>query len=123
VLLLEDEVLVARAIMRLLRKHSLDVTHAVGMRELEALSGHYDLGIFDIDLPDGSGIELAQRCLARNLVGHAVFFSATADARKIAAAQQIGELISKGEGTQPLLDHILWAIARPSGVYGNGVRG
>jgi DNA-binding NarL/FixJ family response regulator len=118
VLLVEDDPLLARALVRTLRAHGVEVTHVVGAADLAQRLGHYDVGIFDIDLPDANGVELAELCVAQKWVGHVVFFSATENERRIREAQSVGELISKSEGVELLLGHVLWACGRPSGVYG-----
>jgi DNA-binding response OmpR family regulator len=118
VLLVEDDPLLARALVRTLRAHSVEVTHVAGAADLSQRLGPYDVGIFDIDLPDVNGVELAELCVAQKWVGHVVFFSATENELRIRAAQGLGELIHKSDGVELLVGHVLWACRRPSGVYG-----
>lgn len=118
VLLVEDDPLLARALVRTLRTHAVEVTHVASAIDLSQRLGHYDVGIFDIDLPDTNGVELAELCVAQKWVGHVIFFSATENERSVRAAQSLGELIHKSEGVELLVGHVLWACGRPSGVYG-----
>ncbi len=118
ILLVEDDRLLARALVRTLRTHAVEVTHVASAADLSQHLGHYDVGIFDIDLPDANGVEIAALCVAQKWVGHVIFFSATENERSVRAAQGLGELIHKSEGVELLVGHVLWACGRPSGVYG-----
>jgi DNA-binding response OmpR family regulator len=119
VLLVEDDPLLARALVRTLRANAVDVTYVASAADLSRHIGHYDLGIFDIDLPDANGVEIAELCVAQKWVGHVVFFSATENEHRVRAAESVGELIHKSEGVELLIGHVLWACGRPSGVYGH----
>lgn len=118
ILLVEDDPLLARALVRTLRANAVEVTHVAGAADLSKRLGHYDVGIFDIDLPDVNGVELAELCVSQSWIGHVVFFSGTDNEHRIRAARGLGELIHKSEGVELLLSHVLWACGRPSGVYG-----
>ncbi|MBT4667563.1 MAG: response regulator, partial [Opitutae bacterium] len=60
VLLLEDEILLAKRITAVLEKMGAEVTHAVSIEEarqsLKALS--FDCALFDLNLPDGESLDL-----------------------------------------------------------------
>ena len=64
-LILEDEIDLADAIARGLRRrgHAIDVVATVNDAELRVGSGEYDLVILDWNLPDGSGLDLCRRMI------------------------------------------------------------
>jgi DNA-binding response OmpR family regulator len=102
VLLVEDDPELARTIERVLARYG-HVTVIVGsVAGAEALSESFDCGILDIDLPDGSGVRLAEELLDRGQVGVVVFFSASTDADTIAEACELGPFVAKGSGTREL---------------------
>src|SRR5687768_7525575 len=61
ILLVEDHVDSARALVRLLSKMGYDVTHAVSVSEARRLCSEQSFGLLlsDIQLPDGTGWQLA----------------------------------------------------------------
>ncbi len=69
VLVVEDEVDLARAIARGLRRHGHAVDHAAtySEAELKIASGGYDVLVLDWNLPDGSGIDLCSRLRSGDL--------------------------------------------------------
>lgn len=124
ILHVENDPLVARALARLLRVHGYAVctalSHAEGLshvgqsaRERQA-AAHFDIGLFDIDLGDGDGVELAQRMQQLGLVDHILFFTARTDSATASRASELGLVISKTSD----IDQVLNALARcasPSG--------
>jgi CheY-like chemotaxis protein len=110
ILLVEDERQLSRAISRTLRGYGFDVVAAPTAAMARVLECRFRLGIFDIDLGDGCGIELARELLNAESVQCAVFFSATSDASALARAAQVGPVISKGEGIEALLPVLSQAI-------------
>jgi len=103
-LLVEDNELLARSLKRALTHAEFDVTvmHNFGDAQqllqpaLAGTAAPYALGIFDIDLPDGDGTELAEQMLASGVVRDAIFYSGCADARRLQRARNIGEVVKKG---------------------------
>ena len=103
-LLVEDNELLARSLKRALTQADFDVTvvHNLGdaLRLFQLATpdsaSPYALGVFDIDLPDGDGTELAEQLLASGVVRDAVFYSGCADARRLQRARGIGEVVKKG---------------------------
>jgi DNA-binding response OmpR family regulator len=68
-LVVEDEVDLAEAVARGLRKrgHAVDVAGSVSEAELRLISGEYDLAVLDWNLPDGSGLDIARRLSSGDL--------------------------------------------------------
>lgn len=70
VLVVEDEVDLAEALARGLRRerHAVDVAYTVADAELKLMSAGYDLVCLDWNLPDGSGLDLCRRLADGELV-------------------------------------------------------
>ncbi len=143
-LLVEDEVTLARSVARLLRRHGYDVYLAGTCDEARRAPGTFSLGIFDIDLPDGDGVDLAKELSSLGAVRRVVFFSGTAEASQQIGARKVGPLVEKSRGFPDLLAVIELALATqhakvagaedvsvspsssrppPSGIRGNGRSG
>jgi len=103
ILLVEDERQLSRAISRRLRGYGFDVVAAPTIAMARVLECRFRVGIFDIDLGDGSGIDLAREFLACDRVGRAIFFTATADEAALRCAGEVGPVVSKREGVEALL--------------------
>jgi DNA-binding response OmpR family regulator len=102
ILLVEDDAALARGLERHLRRAGFVVT-AVG-RGVDALAVEgADVGVFDIDLPDISGVDVARRLLESARIGRAIFFTATDDAFSLQEARALGLVIDKSEGVEKLL--------------------
>jgi DNA-binding response OmpR family regulator len=117
ILLLEDDTLLASTLTRLLRRHGFAVTAVGRQSELSSLTGWFDLGIFDINLPEKSGLIVAFDCISDGVLEQVVFFSATQDQREIAAAKQLGQFVAKSDGFTAVIDRALEISKRISGVY------
>ena len=66
-----------------------------------ALIQTFDVGVFDIDLPDTSGVVLADDLLELRRVRRAVFF--TSDAHPGARARELGPIVHKDGGIEALI--------------------
>lgn len=98
VMLVEDEPTLARALVRLLRRSGFDVELAESCAEARRLPGTFSVGVFDIDLPDGDGIELAQLLHREAIVRRIVFFSGTTTPRQRVRAVALGPFVEKCKG-------------------------
>lgn len=70
VLIVEDDARVADAVRRSFLRHQICVEHVGTLAEARMLldGGHvFDAMTLDLNLPDGNGLELAQRCRSRGL--------------------------------------------------------
>jgi DNA-binding NarL/FixJ family response regulator len=63
--------------------------------EARAGTSYYDVGVFDITLPDGDGIELCERLLKEDRIGGALFCSGSIDDLLLERAQETAPVISK----------------------------
>ena len=100
-LLIEDEPTLARAMGRLLRRAGYEVFLAGDCAEARRASGTFSLGIFDIDLPDGDGVDLAAELIGSGLVRGESYSSVNAERRtgvQRAAGRKSGPFVEKGSG-------------------------
>ncbi len=120
ILVVEDDVLVSRAISRVLARLGWEVIAAPTCLAARALACRFDLGVFELELIDGSGIELAEAMLDQGQVDFAVFFTAELESRALGQARRVGPLVRKSEGVEALVPvvagHIASAEARASGI-------
>lgn len=94
-LLVEDNPAVGRAIAKSLRAQGHAVTLAHSYAEARAATGYHDVGVFDITLPDGDGIELCELLLRERRIGGALFCSGSVDDLLIERAQETAPVVSK----------------------------
>jgi len=97
-MLVEDEPTLARALGRLLGRVGYDVFVAASCAEARRASGTFSVGVFDVDLPDGDGIDLAEHLRRTQLVRRAVFFSGTTVGRQRVRAARLGPFVEKSKG-------------------------
>ena len=93
----------ARAIRRALSNAGYRVQVAPSRREALATPGASAIGVFDIQLPDGSGLDVARALLTQGRVGGALFFTACTDREILEQARQLGPVVNKREGIAELL--------------------
>jgi DNA-binding response OmpR family regulator len=105
-LLVEDEATLARAMARLLRRSGYDVFLAGTAEEARQAPGTFSLGVFDVDLPDGDGVELAEGLHEVGVVRRAVFFSGTTSAQQRERAAKLGAFVEKTAGFPRLFEII-----------------
>jgi ActR/RegA family two-component response regulator len=103
VLVVEDEELVREVVVRALSFYGHTVVTAASCSEALKHPGPFHVGIFDIRLGDGCGIELAAELLRQGRVARAIFYTGGADPARITRAVDLGTVVSKGDGLEPLL--------------------
>ena len=109
-LLIDDDRSIQRATARVLRSKGFAVTAACSCAEARLQAGHFDVGVFDIELGDGSGVELAQAMRFRGQIGCAVFFTGGACQQVLRRAVHLGPVISKSEGLELLVGVVRAAV-------------
>jgi len=102
-LIVEDEPSLQRALRRVLRQSGWSVECAGRCCEAEIHDSVFDCGVFDVDLPDGNGVDLAEKMLDGGIVRRAVFFTARSDAETVTRAERFGPVLQKARGVEPLL--------------------
>lgn len=108
ILLVEDDLLLARALCRSLGTRGLAIRHVARCATAAALQGPFPVGIFDVELPDGDGIELARLLSFRKVVSRVVFYTACAEPRRLARARRLGSVFAKSANLTPLMEGIAW---------------
>lgn len=111
VVLVEDDPELARTVERVLARYGHVTTVASTVAAANALTGSFDCGILDIDLPDGNGVQLAARMLDGGQVGVVVFYSASTDPTVMAEASELGPFVAKSAGINELTRALAEAIS------------
>jgi CheY-like chemotaxis protein len=104
-LVVDDNELTRRMLQRILGQQGYSVTAASTLAEARVVKGRFDVGVFDGELPNGTGVDLAADLLMRGVVARAVFFTATDDAILLSAARALGTIVRKD------LRHLLDVLA------------
>lgn len=97
ILVLEDDSAVRRSVVRVVRTISSEVVEACCCAEARAVKD-CSLGVFDVDLPDGDGVELAQELIEVGQVGAVVFYTG----RPLSRAADVGTVVTKGSDAAEL---------------------
>jgi CheY-like chemotaxis protein len=112
-LLVDDSPVARRAVARRLEADGFDVREEGSASAAATVdAAQIDAAVIDIELPDGSGIDLAAALRSRVPALPVAFFTATASAAVIAQARPHGEVFAK-----PDLDQLVaWArrVAGPT---------
>jgi DNA-binding response OmpR family regulator len=106
ILVVEDDETVRRSVVRQLRQRGDHVVAAATCRDARS-AGTFGIGVFDVDLPDGNGIELAGELLAQGSVKAVVFHTGHASQ----PARELGTVVLKGASDE-LLAQVEAARAR-----------
>ena len=114
-LLVEDNGAVGRAIAKSLRAQGHAVTLVHNYADARTAVGYFDVGIFDITLPDGDGIELCEQLLKERRIGGALFCSGSIDDLLLERAQETAPIISKEVSFWELCDAIQAAAPTSAG--------
>jgi DNA-binding response OmpR family regulator len=80
-----------------------DVSTASSVAEGLRLGEEHDWLVLDIELGDGSGVELAERLLARRRGRHIVFLTGCTDWSTLSRAAELGSVLRKPTGIRELL--------------------
>lgn len=110
-LVVEDDVSVARALSRTLARAGFSVATARSCATARALAQSFDFAILDLDLPDGNGVDLARALMSNGKVPSVLFFTSCTDTTLVARARRMGAVVMKPLGTGPIL---AWLAAAAS---------
>lgn len=102
-----------RTVSRALRSYGYTVATATSCLEGSALDGWFDCAIFDAVLPDGDGVELAQRLILNGQVGSAVFFGPATDAALVMRAREFGEYVYEHDGVAEVVRVVAERLRAP----------
>ncbi len=103
ILLVEDYPPLARVAALGLARAGHEVVRAASVAEALAASGHFDGAVLDMDLPDGSGLDVAQELRDAGRVGVIVFHTASPDIRLRRRALAFGPAFLKSDGVDVVI--------------------
>jgi CheY-like chemotaxis protein len=106
VLVVEDSPVLVRPLIRLLSRSGYDVHHVATCAGARALAGYFDAGVFDVELPDGLGIDVCAELLRRQSIGRAVFYTGVANEGLLKQAAALAPVVRKSEDIATLLQAI-----------------
>jgi DNA-binding NarL/FixJ family response regulator len=115
VLVVDDSPPLRTLIRRVLELEGMVVTTASSRAEGIAQTGTFAVGVFDLDLGDGNGVEVATHLLATGQVAACVFFSGGAPRSVMEGARALGVLFSKGDGLGALVEHVRHLVSGDAG--------
>jgi two-component system response regulator DevR len=95
ILLVEDNRPVGRAVAKSLEAQGHRVTLTHDCAAARAVSEPHQLGLFDISLEDGDGIELCRELLSDGRVAGALFFSGSIDDILVERAERVARVVAK----------------------------
>jgi len=118
-LVVEDDVTVARAVSRTLARAGFSVAAARSCSAARALTQDFDFAILDLDLPDGNGVELARALMTSGKVPCVLFFTSCTDASLLARARCMGPVVMKPLGVSPILSWLATVTAEAAEAPGS----
>lgn len=105
-LVVEDDVTVAKALSRTLARRGFSVAIARSCTAARTLAQSFDFAVLDIDLPDGNGVDLARDLIEKGRVPSVMFFTGSTDSAMLARARRLGPVTTKASGTSPILAYL-----------------
>lgn len=112
VLAVEDNAILARPLTRFLAHSGYEVRYVDSCARARALDETFDVGVFDLELADGSGVDLCIELRARGVVHGAVFYTGVVDSAALARAAQVATVVRKTESAEALRQAICAALAQ-----------
>src|SRR4051812_6156303 len=110
-LVVEDDVTVARALGRTLARRGFSVALARSCASALSLAQSFDFAILDLDLPDGNGVDLARALLGRGQLPSVLFFTGSRDPALLARARALGSVVLKSGGSSEVLAVLTRSLA------------
>jgi DNA-binding response OmpR family regulator len=104
VLVVEDHPPLATVVAIGLRRLGHEVVRVGSVERALMAEGSFDGAVVDIELPDGTGIELASELLDSERVKTVIFYSATRDQSLTLAALELGPVVDKMGNLEDLLE-------------------
>lgn len=110
-LVVEDDVTVARALSRTLARRGFSVALARSCSAARALAQRFDFAVLDLDLPDGNGVDLARALLDAEKVRSVLFFTGSREPALLGRARALGLVIMKSSGSAEVLAQLTQWVA------------
>jgi CheY-like chemotaxis protein len=102
-LIVEDDPVVARSIARRLLRDGYTVSLAQTCRAARAAGRGFQVAVLDLDLPDGSGADLADELLRLGAVRGVVFYTGSLDAAQRSRASLFGPVVDKASDLEDVV--------------------
>ncbi|HYJ09383.1 MAG TPA: response regulator, partial [Polyangiaceae bacterium] len=102
-LIVEDDPVVARSVARRLLREGYVVSLAGTCRAARAAGADFHLALLDLDLPDGSGADLADELLRHGATRQVVFYTGSLDREQRERARSFGALIDKSQSVEEVI--------------------
>jgi CheY-like chemotaxis protein len=102
-LIVEDDPVVARSIARRLLREGYTVSLAQNCRAARAAGKGFQVAVLDLDLPDGSGADLADHLLRHGAVQSIVFYTGSLDHTQRERAGLLGNVIDKASDLEDVI--------------------
>lgn len=110
-LIVEDDPIVSRTVGRTFAMRGYSIVTASCCAEARSAEGRFDVGVFDIELPDGDGVRLAESLIRAGVVHAVTFYSATMSTEAISSAARVGGFVHKADGTAVLAENVERSVA------------
>ncbi len=98
--------MVRRGLSRALRRAGHAVVAVERCSGIRQLRQDFDVAVLDLELPDGSGLDVASALLSEGAAQDVVFFSGAADSGLLARAGRLGEVVQKSADLGVLLNAV-----------------
>jgi CheY-like chemotaxis protein len=122
-LIVDDDPVVARSIARRLLREGYTVSLAQTCRAARASGAGFQFAILDLDLPDGSGVDLADELLRLGAVRGVVFYSGSLDNAQRERALAFGTLLDKSRDLEEVIQALeVFPSAPPISHFGPAPR-
>jgi len=102
-LVVEDFPPMASVLTMAIRREGHKVARAGSVAAALALEESFEHAVLDIDLPDGNGVDLAERLLADGKARGVLFFTACRDVGLLERAASLGLVVDKAAGYDCLM--------------------
>jgi CheY-like chemotaxis protein len=102
-LIVEDDPVVARSIARRLLREGYTVSLAQTCRAARAAGAGFQVAVLDLDLPDGSGADLADELFRLGTVRGVVFYTGSLDGSQRTRASLFGPVIDKAADLEDVI--------------------
>ena len=102
VLVLDSQAQSRAIVNRALSSEGCLITAVRSCGECRTTAGSFDVGIFDIELPDGLGIDVVRELVARGRLGRAIFFTSHVQPELLDRALSLGVVVGKNEHVEVL---------------------
>jgi CheY-like chemotaxis protein len=102
-LIVEDDPVVARSIARRLLRDGYTVSLAQTCRAARAAGRGFQVAVLDLDLPDGSGADLADELLRLGAVRGVVFYTGSLDGAQRNRASLFGPVVDKASDLEDVV--------------------